>query len=618
MSGVQFAETLRCLSYPNVENLVPQGLDWMFENEAILPFLEWFCNNISSSNLLDPRDVHEFHVLEESPEGVLEGRQLDEAVQNILTANDDSANEETLIEDIKQLTDDLQKCNNRKQILLQKRNKFSLHLTGLRHRIGKLGELESGVKSVYRRSLEQTQADNTELSRNMEMLSQSVSHLHSMYQELPSSNEPKDINQPSLFLSQLTLQEFYGCEERYTQELTAYTKKQFFEGIAEMSGQAEGSRYELLEVSDPDLLLIRGEREEIGMNDCSDLARLLKFFPKNESLHINAKINSHRVSQSLNEADSMLQSLQLGGFGTETTALSQRLHETKSALHAVRRDLAVLAEKEVPALIHESAVSQVIPILTGDYNLKLARQDYFTSNQGQVIDYLVQQRARNEFLTMAYEVEARGHRDIHRLLTAVSMLLEAHIKCRQDRMSAMDDTAMSQSRHHRETLDTRDRSTARLHQMLVEEDRMSQDHHLFHTHAEFIEGAEKLQQKRQAMDNALVAMKDKHEDRIHVLEQTVQNCEEMIYAGSSTTSGQPSLTPRQIRDSMLQLEDMLKKLEHTIMELRKGVDSKKKTIKNESLLARERNLLTYFFIHPNKLQESIDEISSRLQSQRVQ
>lgn len=57
----------------------------------------------------------------------------------------------------------------------------------------------------------------------------------------------------------------------------------------------------------------------------------------------------------------------------------------KSALKAVRRDLAVLAEKDVPTLINESAVSQVIPILTGDYNLKLARQDYFTSNQGQVI-----------------------------------------------------------------------------------------------------------------------------------------------------------------------------------------------------------------------------------------
>lgn len=36
-------------------------------------------------------------MLEGSPEGILEGQQLYNAVQNIQTANDDSASEETLL-----------------------------------------------------------------------------------------------------------------------------------------------------------------------------------------------------------------------------------------------------------------------------------------------------------------------------------------------------------------------------------------------------------------------------------------------------------------------------------------------------------------------------------------
>lgn len=43
-----------------------------------------------------------------------------------------------------------------------------------------------------------------------------------------------------------------------------------------------------------------------------------------------------------------------------------------------------MAERDIPALIQESTASQVSKILTGDYNLKLARQDYFISNQDKV------------------------------------------------------------------------------------------------------------------------------------------------------------------------------------------------------------------------------------------
>ena len=41
-----------------------------------------------------------------------------------------------------------------------------------------------------------------------------------------------------------------------------------------MAGRAEGSRYEFLEVSNPESLLIRGEGIDINMQDCKELARL--------------------------------------------------------------------------------------------------------------------------------------------------------------------------------------------------------------------------------------------------------------------------------------------------------------------------------------------------------
>ena len=52
----------------------------------------------------------------------------------------------------------------------------------------------------------------------------------------------------------------------------------------------------------------------------------------------------------------------------------------------------------------------------------------------QLIDQLIIQRGRYEMLMMAYEIEARGHRDTHKLVTVASMLLKRHLNAFTDRM----------------------------------------------------------------------------------------------------------------------------------------------------------------------------------------
>ena len=59
-------------------------------------------------------------------------------------------------------------------------------------------------------------------------------------------------------------------------------------------------------------------------------------------------------------------------------------------------------------------------------------------------------------------------------------------------------------------------------------------------------------------------------------EKDLKMCEDLIYAGSSTTSGAPVLTPRQIQDTMMQLRDMNKKLEKGIRDVLGEIESKKK------------------------------------------
>ena len=53
-------------------------------------------------------------------------------------------------------------------------------------------------------------------------------------------------------------------------------------------------------------------------------------------------------------------------------------------MQATQRDLQSLGDQELPQLIQECREAKVLRVLTGDYNLKLSRQDYFTSNQEKV------------------------------------------------------------------------------------------------------------------------------------------------------------------------------------------------------------------------------------------
>ena len=59
MSGLELQQSLQALNYPNPHNLDAESHEWMFDHEAIVPFLEWFCNEVQPSNLLDPRDFKE-------------------------------------------------------------------------------------------------------------------------------------------------------------------------------------------------------------------------------------------------------------------------------------------------------------------------------------------------------------------------------------------------------------------------------------------------------------------------------------------------------------------------------------------------------------------------------
>ena len=65
--------------------------------------------------------------------------------------------------------------------------------------------------------------------------------------------------------------------------------------------------------------------------------------------------------------------------------ISAKLLEVQKALSQVKMEIGELSEQVLPGLVQELGELQATSILKGDYELKIARQDYFTSKQDQVL-----------------------------------------------------------------------------------------------------------------------------------------------------------------------------------------------------------------------------------------
>jgi len=64
---------------------------------------------------------------------------------------------------------------------------------------------------------------------------------------------------------------------------------------------------------------------------------------------------------------------------------SAKLKAAQANLIGTERDLTLLTDTEIPTQLRDVASLQAVKVLRGDYDLKLTRQDYFTSNQDQVL-----------------------------------------------------------------------------------------------------------------------------------------------------------------------------------------------------------------------------------------
>lgn len=605
MSGAAFLDTLRKLEYPRLDKLNSPLLDRLFASqEASQPFVSWFCKNVNVKHLLKPEELKSFNLMKDSGEKIYDGKQLEDSLKEF------SAREAILTSEKEINDDEFEICLKRKELLLQSRAALDQQLSAVSKRMARSQTLIEEAKKKYAAAEQLCQDDNSKMQTSLKHLTESVKNLSAAYIQPPGDACPN-------FLSQTSLSSYQAAEYKYLDEINCYIKKQFSEAISEISGQGEGDRYELLEVSNPDSLLVRGEKEKVNLSECKELARLQNLYPNSERLLVQTSLDHKILSVSCQYLEKLCSTLR---EKKDSLTLHTRLIEEAQKLESKQKSLSVKFETDLPLLIKKNAASQVSKILTGDYDMKLARQKYHLSKLDELIQISGQQQSRQEFLTAAYAVEDRRQRDVHHLLTSIQMELAAIKDNWQKRMSMLEDFLTIDERYQRNTVDSHNKFMKLLYESLVAtESESHSETQLCVPYSIMIEAAERLKNRKDSALQSLTVSEEKHTKRLKLMEDSIRKCKEVLYNGNEVNPLLDTIPilPAGLHSTTVQLKETLEKLHKELEAILLDYKNKKANHKSDWLQAKERQLFVYFHTNPTQLESAIQEVETRLKVENI-
>ncbi|CAM5109897.1 unnamed protein product [Eretmochelys imbricata] len=599
-SGNQFVETLKKVGYPKAAQLNGEDFDWLFETVEDKSFLVWFCGNVNEQHVLAEKELQAFDALLKSGKPILEEEALDEVLKTCKTFDSKSSSMEE--GELQKLEEEFQALQKIKNLKIHRRNKLQMMASTNSHMSLKLNDKAEEAAKILKEGQGIFTAVNTKINNELHSLTEGVKKLTFFF---TFSDSEQGLGPHPVYLSQLALDKYLCQEEKSTAALTSYTKKQFFQGISELVESSNEENFQLVDISKP---LICDENNEV-CKERLEMARLQMAYICAQHQLIQLKAKDISINSAVQWAENNLQSLKNKTFGKEHH-LEARICSLNSEISKTKKQLTQINNEILPSLVKENAQLLNMPVVKGDFDLQIARQDYYTSRQDQVCNQLLKQKASFELLQLAYEIELRKHRDIHRQLENIIQDLKQSSKALEQRLEVMSDPLISQHAVPRNTIDSRDDVSHRLYQLLEGENLKQQ---LFRTHEGIEQMAQKLKQDITSVQDQLAVSSQEQFLFLSKLDSDLDALCDSLYWGGN----QILLSNQELTEQLYQLEVNLNKLNQLIMDLLADVKAKRKVLETHTLHQMERKLYVYFFKDEDYLKAIVEKLEHQSQAQTI-
>ncbi|GAA6228729.1 HAUS augmin-like complex subunit 3 [Lates japonicus] len=653
LDGGHFVEALGRLGYPGASSLKASEFDWLFDcAPENLHFLRFVCRTLNRNNVLTMEEARAFQELRKSGKPILDEAALGEVLKTIGPSDGSSGNVlgpssssssslfaaegDVAIEDLEAELQALRKEKelkqrryNRLQVVATSRADVDIRLTA---------ELESAACKLKEASTS-IGAENANTNTVLQNLADEVSKLASYLPAQPETKqktkeEPSISRRPTVLLSQLSLDPYLHQEELNTKTLAAFTQKHFFQGISDIVESSCSERLQVLDLSscedgDEEEMEPEGrEKEErVVERRRTEMARL-------QWAHI---VTQRQLMQAMAEERSVkagLDWLSEKSSHTKSISTSSSLHVrevvSRKELQAVEAELEALLHGPVPAALRESARLLNVPVVRGDLALQLARQDYYTSKQDQVCNYLLRQKASFDLVRLAQEMELRRWRTCMKQLGEVNSRMVKEGEAVTLRMESLAHPDLAINPRPNPIISCKDAAFSRLLQIL--------DHDSDHGRSEPFRTYEALDQAARDLAGNLQVTRDAlagaGREQYYTAARLYGDCEALHRAmytelqqlvlgpqvRPTASTDQELLCPnaQELAAKLVEAESQLQSLQHVMQEIMGEVKAKRSQLERNALLRRERELYVYFHLDARLLQKIVEDLEGKMAAKRGQ
>ncbi|GAB1609059.1 hypothetical protein Ahia01_001191300 [Argonauta hians] len=620
MSGEAFVARLRRLGYPRADDLSVPFFDRQLgsNDEATRAFVSWFCRCLGEQHVVDNSHLRRFEDLVKSDsKEILEGASLTKALSDLQNQKEKALAEAALLDE------ELELCLKRKQMLMQSKDPLEQQSSVTRNRISKIHQLTYLAQEEFFKAEQACHQDAHRMNKVVPHLVETVRSVCDQVRPAQDSNSSGGVS--TNYLCHLSYHDHHQAEHSCSVQIDSFFRKHLIQDpdgdSAMVVGQKEDpvkSRYDLLGYNTPDDHLIHGLSQDMCDTLNKEITRIRSIYPNSTESLIAAKIQQETTRASLRATHLILSALRDSNLNWISQArLKGDSHQQRSAVSSVFGE-------QVVSLIESNTCHQGNTLLARCGDLNMARLHYRMSVLDQILEPVLYQKARYQFLKACSTVELTSQHQLHYLLTAVYMALDSYRADSTTRQALLarycevEDTALPSYQNKflksvKTVLTTPGvDSTGNLD---------TTTSHLLYVDDAKVKGfAAALQTNVASIAADYCVLGQQRQLKLHnmktVLEKSIDRLSPQPSFATTTTTTIPAI-PVEVDNTLTDLREHLAKLHKELEAVTMDFKNRKGCCKEDSLLEEERKLFVYFHVDQSRLEQCVGTLESCLEANRI-
>ncbi|KAJ6674371.1 HAUS AUGMIN-LIKE COMPLEX SUBUNIT 3 [Salix viminalis] len=612
MSGTRLCVLLGELGYEGAETLDPDSFEWPFQYDDARPILDWICSSLRSSNVLSLSDLSRYEQFLQE-EKLLEGEDLEFAYDSISAFSSRRDNQEEVfgaeepLKDIRDATSaykdealELQKELRHLQVQFDLLSgQASALIQGRRARVAATSTVNGCLAAV----------DDTLSARNLRM-NEILGRIASTAQELARYHSG---DEGDIYLAYSDFHQYWLQDSSCIKEINQWFSKQLDTGPFRLVAEEGKSKCSWVSLDDVSNILVR-DLEQSHHQRVSELQRLRSIFGTSERQWVEAQVENAK------------QQAILMVLKSQVTSDEAHIHLD---LHSLRRKHAVLVE-ELSNLHHkeEKLLSETIPdlcwelaqlqdtyILQGDYDLKVMRQEYYINRQKMLINHLINQLARHQFLKIACQLEKKNMLGAYSLLKVIESELQGYLSSTMGRVGrCLALTQAASDLQEQGAVDDRDTLLHGVRDLLSIHSNAQAGLSIYVSAPGIVQQISALHADLMTLQSDLENSLPEDRNRCIIeLCTLIQSLQQLLFA--SSTTAQPILTPRTLMKELDEMEKINGKLSVAVEEVTLEHCKKNEIVKHHSQeVGLQRRVFVDFFCNPERLRSQVRELTARVRA----